>query len=98
MSAKLRLHPARGSAGFLAVALSFAVIALVALSGAEAAGTPKCGDTITKDTTLHKDLVNCPNNGILIGADNVTLDLHGHTIDGNGTPAAGCNPVTDFCD
>jgi parallel beta-helix repeat protein len=41
-----------------------------------------CGDTITTDTTLHKDLVDCPNNGIVIGADNVTLDLNGHTIDG----------------
>jgi parallel beta-helix repeat protein len=44
-----------------------------------------CGDTITADTTLHHDLVDCPLNGIVIGADNVTLDLNGHTIDGDGT-------------
>ena len=62
------------------------------------AGQVSCGDTITADTTLHQDLVNCPNNGILIGADNITLDLNGHTIDGDGTPAAGCDPETDFCD
>jgi large repetitive protein len=53
---------------------------------------------ITTDTTLHKDLVNCPNNGIIIGADGITLDLNGHTIDGDGTPAAGCNPRQEFCD
>jgi parallel beta-helix repeat protein len=44
-----------------------------------------CGDTITTDTTLTKDLVDCPTNGIVIGADNVTLDLNGHTVDGDGT-------------
>jgi parallel beta-helix repeat protein len=58
----------------------------------EAAKQPKCGDTITADTTLHHDLVNCPNNGLIIDADNVTLDLNGHTIDGDGTPFAGCAP------
>ena len=57
-----------------------------------------CGDTITTDTTLHHNLVNCPNNGIIIGADNVTLDLNYHRIDGDGTPAAGCDPETEFCD
>jgi parallel beta-helix repeat protein len=72
---------------------------LLAFGGAQAMAAPvKCGDTITKDTRLHKDLVNCPNNGIIIGANGITLDLNGHTIDGDGTPAAGCNPQTDFCD
>ena len=71
---------------------------VVALSGAEAASNASCGDTITTDTTLHQDLVNCPNNGIVIGADDVTLDLNGHLIDGDGTPAAGCDPETEFCD
>jgi parallel beta-helix repeat protein len=100
MSAKLRLRAAPATLVSLSVILALAVTALVALSGAEAAGQgqPRCGDTITTDTTLHKDMVDCPNDGILIGADNVTLNLNGHTIDGNGTPAAGCNPVTDFCD
>ena len=43
-----------------------------------------CGDTITTDTTLDRDLTDCPNNGIIIGADDITLDLNGHTIDGDG--------------
>ena len=100
MSAKLRLHAAPGTLVSLAVVLALAVAGLVALSGAEAAAVQQvnCGDTITTDTTLHKDLVDCPNNGIIIGADNVTLDLNGHTIDGDGTPAAGCDPNTEFCD
>ena len=98
MPAKLRLHGAPAMLVFLAVILALAVTALVALSGAEAANKqPKCGDTITTDTTLHHDLVNCPNNGIIIGADNVTLDLNGHTIDGDGTPFSPCGK-NEWCD
>jgi parallel beta-helix repeat protein len=56
-----------------------------------------CGDTITTDTTLDSDLLNCPNNGIVIGADDITLDLNGHTIDGDGTPVDPC-PEGEPCD
>ena len=98
MPAKLRLHAASATFFSLAVILAIAVVGLVALSGAEAANQPKCGDTITVDTTLHKDLVNCPNNGIVIGADDITLDLNGHLIDGDGTVASGCNPNAEICD
>src|SRR3954463_14789092 len=75
------------------------VMALGAQTAAAAVQQLSCGDTITTDTTLHKDLVNCPTNGIVIGADNVTLDLNGHTIDGDGTltPGPEC-PDTEFCD
>ena len=68
------------------------VIALLALSGVTAAAgqSPppglECGDTITADTTLDRDLTNCPSNGIIIGADDITLDLNGHTISGDGKP------------
>jgi hypothetical protein len=60
-----------------------------------------CGDTITTDTTLESDLVNCPNNGIVIGADNITLDLNGHTPSmataGGSTPAPRVRTVTSAC-
>ena len=56
-----------------------------------------CGDTITADTTLDSDLVNCPNHGIVIGADGITLDLNGHTIDGNNALVDPC-PDGEFCD
>ena len=49
-----------------------------------------CGDTITTDTTLHKDLVNCPHDGIVIGADGITLDLNGHLIDGDDVSSPEC--------
>ena len=74
------------------VPLVMAVVAgLAALSGiapahatsAPDSGSIACGDVITADTTLHADLVDCPNKGIVIGADGVTLNLAGHTIDGD---------------
>jgi len=45
----------------------------------------KCGDTITRDTKLDSDLVDCPGDGIVIGADNIKLDLNGYTIDGDSS-------------
>ena len=80
MSAKLRSHAAPATLVSLAVAPASTVVGLLTLSGAEAANKqPSCGDTITADTTLDSDLVDCPNNGIVIGADDITLDLNGHT-------------------
>jgi parallel beta-helix repeat protein len=75
------------------------VVGVIVLSGGRAlASHVSCGEKITRDTKLDGDLVDCPNNGIVIGADNVTLNLNGHTIEGDGTPAAGCNPRRKFCD
>jgi parallel beta-helix repeat protein len=100
MPRKLRLHAVPATVVSLAVILALVVLALLALTGAEAAGPgqPQCGDTITTDTTLHADLVNCPNNGIVIGANGIKLDLNGHTIDGDGKPTGGCDVQTEFCD
>jgi hypothetical protein len=66
--------------------------------GAKAKGQPKCGDTITADTTLHKNLVDCPNNGIVIGADGITLNLNGYLIGGDGAPTPDCDSDKEFCD
>ena len=100
MPAKLRLHAALATFVSLALVLVLAVFGVVVLGGGTAAAVqqPSCGDTITTDTTLHHDLVNCPNNGIIIGADDVTLDLNYHTIDGDRAATAGCDPQTEFCD
>jgi parallel beta-helix repeat protein len=80
----------------LVLVLALTVVGLLPSSGAEAANKqPKCGDTITTDTTLRKDLVDCPNNGIVIGADDITLDLNGHTVASDGQPSC---PEDEFCD
>lgn len=67
-------------------------------AGPASANHVSCGDRITADTTLDTDLVNCPNHGIVIAADGVTLDLNGHLVDGDGTPAAGCDNQMEPCD
>jgi parallel beta-helix repeat protein len=66
-------------------------------AGSALASHVDCGDTITTDTALDSDLVNCPNNGIVIGAANITLDLNGHMVDGNATPVDPC-PEGESCD
>ncbi len=86
-----------------AVLISAAVtltLALVMASAAERAlASPvSCGDKITRDTKLHRDLINCRSNGIVIGADGVRLDLNGHTIDGNGKLVASCQKKKIICD
>ena len=67
-------------------------------AGQASANHVSCGDEITADTTLDSDLVNCENNGIVIDADDITLDLNGHRIDGDGTEFPGCDPKTELCD
>jgi parallel beta-helix repeat protein len=63
----------------------FLVSLAVGLSpGNAVASDVGCGDTITRDTKLKSDLVDCPGDGIVIGADDITLDLNGHTIEGDG--------------
>lgn len=72
--------------------------ALLGSGGSQAmASAAGCGATITTDTKLTSDLTSCPNNGIVIGADDITLDLGGHTISGDGTPVESC-PESEWCD
>jgi parallel beta-helix repeat protein len=74
------------------------VAGLIALGASQASASHvSCGETITADTTLDSDLVDCPNNGLVIDADDITLDLNGHTIDGDGTEFADC-AKDEFCD
>jgi hypothetical protein len=92
--------PLRWTVSGIALAmLGLALACCLALWTSEASASHvDCGDTITADTTLDSDLVDCPNNGIVIGADSITLDLNGHTIDGDGTLFEGCDPQQEPCD
>ena len=82
----------------LAICLLAFPLAPAAGGGALAQIAPlSCGDTITTDTTLDSDLLDCPSNGIVIGADDITLDLNGHTVSGDGEPFKPC-PEDEFCD
>ncbi len=43
-----------------------------------------CGQVITQSTLVSNDLLDCLGDGLVIGANGITLDLGGHTIDGTG--------------
>jgi parallel beta-helix repeat protein len=61
------------------------VLAALALAPRDAlARHVECGDRITRDVRLDADLLNCSGNGLAVGADGVTIDLGGHTVDGTG--------------
>ncbi|MCA1683595.1 MAG: right-handed parallel beta-helix repeat-containing protein [Actinobacteria bacterium] len=51
--------------------------------------SPACGRVITQNTTLHADIGPCYHDGVVIGADNVTLNLGGKRIYGFPGPSDG---------
>jgi parallel beta-helix repeat protein len=94
---RIRRHPTK-LAPIGALALTALLTLAIASASAKApADQLHCGDTISRDTTLQNDLIDCPGDGLVIGADDVTLDLAGHTIDGvgQGNGVAVGAPVVD---
>ncbi len=64
------------------------LLSLCALAGSLFVNTVQalsCGDVLFASTTLTSDLTNCPFDGLYVLADDVTIDLNGHTIDGMGS-------------
>ena len=77
--------------------LTVLTVAAVLASGSQAlANHVRCGDVITQDTKLDSDVVDCPADGIVIQADDITLDLGGHTVDGDGFDDEGEADPTDY--
>ena len=63
------------------IAPALALLAVPATAGAHELA---CGATITSSTKLRADLVDCPGDGLVVGKDNITLDLGRRTVDGTG--------------
>lgn len=55
-----------------------------------------CGAKITGNLTLTNDLSKCAGDGLVVGADNITIDLNGHTLDGTGNAASAGVRVAGF--
>jgi parallel beta-helix repeat protein len=66
------------------LAAAIALVALALAPGDALARHVQCGDRVTRDVRLDADLLNCPGNGLTIGADGITIDLGGHVVDGTG--------------
>ena len=67
---------------------AFLLVCLPTLSAPVARATDDlCGATILADLTLDHDLT-CVGNGLIVGADGISLKLNGHTITGSVPPSA----------
>lgn len=73
---------------------SFVVATALCVPEASASPTQiaSCGVVATTDVTLVVDLI-CPDVGITVGNDGITIDLNGHTITGSRMP--GKNGIDD---
>src|SRR5262245_45571702 len=72
-----------------ALAATAAAGALAFLTAGPSDGASKlpissCGQTATTDAVLVQDLV-CAGSGIVVGASGISIDLHGHVLEGSGT-------------
>src|SRR5437867_2306809 len=78
-----------GAIRAILIAAAAAVLMTLGVSSALAKKkTVSCGDVITHSIKVKNDLIDCPGNGLVIGAAHVKVDLGGHTIDGVNNPAA----------
>ena len=57
-------------------------VALAVTPAAQAAETVVCGQNVDHSIVVDNDLTNCPTVGLETGANGITIDLNGHTIDG----------------
>jgi large repetitive protein len=93
MSTQRAFRPCPATVASRTGIVTLLVAGFLSLGGGQAlASHVSCGETITTDTKLDSDLTNCPGDGLVIRADNITLDLNGHTIDGDETGGPVCEP------
>jgi parallel beta-helix repeat protein len=60
----------------------------VAAEAAPASTVVACGQTVTSSARLANSLIGCSGDGLVIGADNITVDLAGHSISGVNAPGS----------
>jgi Right handed beta helix region len=75
--------------------LAATAAALAVTASPAAADSVHCGQLITHSIRLGRDLIGCPGDGLVIGADHVTVDLGGHTL-GGGNPDAVSDGGRDY--
>jgi nitrous oxidase accessory protein NosD len=64
-------------------------VASLVLAGEAQAGTVRpaeCGEVITESIQLANDVGPCPGDGLVVGADNIVIDLNGHRVSGTPGP------------
>lgn len=84
--------PVRHAALIVTVAASV----LVVTPPAEARAAQHCGMRIKHNFTLHRNLHNCPGDGLVVAANNITVKLAGHVVDGRNRRSTAGVRVTGF--
>jgi parallel beta-helix repeat protein len=77
-------------AAIAALTLAGALVGAGPAAAQSPPSTVKCGDTLTRSVKLTADLTDCPADGLVIGAADITVDLNGHTIDGTASQLTDC--------
>jgi len=73
-----------GRVGLFGLGSVLALVVGLTVEVGEATAAPlHCGRVIRRSVTLTADIGPCPGNGIVVGADDVTLDLGGHRVQGS---------------
>ncbi|MFH8620227.1 right-handed parallel beta-helix repeat-containing protein [Streptomyces sp. NPDC017979] len=72
------------SSGWFAATGAIALFSVVLPAGPAHAAPLSCGQTVTTSVVLQASLLNCPGDGLVVGAGGITVDLNGHTVDGIG--------------
>ncbi|MEV8637736.1 right-handed parallel beta-helix repeat-containing protein [Streptosporangium sp. NPDC051023] len=67
-----------------AIVAAALVLAGLGTASPASAAEVKCGDVVTSNVTLTADLT-CPGTALTVGADNVVIDLAGHTVSSDGS-------------
>ena len=77
-------------------ALGVALSAVAPAAPGAAAPKIHCGQTIRTSIKLTHDLRHCPGDGLVVGANNITINLNGHTLRGSGKRSTAGIRVTGF--
>src|SRR5205085_10871590 len=64
----------------LSIATAVLIVPLLEPIADAAHAAPACGSTVNTSIVLDANIAGCTNNGLVAGADNITIDLAGHTI------------------
>ena len=82
-------HERRATAGLAALLLATAFVSTANASTAVNTAVVRCGETLIRSTVLAADVGPCAGDGIVVGADGITVNLNGHRV--LGTPGPGDN-------
>jgi parallel beta-helix repeat protein len=74
-----------------ALIVTVAASVLAVAPSAEAARAQHCGMRIKHSFTLHRNLHNRRGDGLVVAANNITIKLAGHVVDGAGVTIEGNN-------